>query len=124
MIYSHWTDVPDSAWQFKYFKPYEIASKGNGSVLVNFDALTALDDLRSLLGNSVSLSSAYRDPYHNAKVGGAPLSSHLKGHAFDVKLGGRDKEVIHRIAKQCGFTGFGLKYNTFIHIDMGRRREW
>ena len=83
MIYSHWTDVPDSAWQFKYFKPYEIA-----------------------------------------KVGGAPLSSHLKGHAFDVKLGGRDKEVIHRIAKQCGFTGFGLKYNTFIHIDMGRRREW
>lgn len=124
MIYTHWNEIPETAWQMKYFKPYEIACRGTGAILINDEGLSALDDLRSLLGNSVSLSSAYRSPYHNAKVGGAPLSSHVKGHAFDVRLQGRDKEVIRRLAEKAGFKGFGMHYNTFIHIDMGRRREW
>lgn len=124
MIFAHYNDIPLTAWPFKYFKPYEVACKGTGEILVNSQALTALDLLRSRLGNPISLSSAYRSKYHNAKIGGAPKSSHLLSIAYDIQLKGQDKETIRRVAEECGFRGFGMRYKTFIHCDMGRRRSW
>jgi uncharacterized protein YcbK (DUF882 family) len=126
-LFDHWSDVPDGAWPCIYFRPDEIACKGTGELLLNPGALNALDKFRSLIGGPVSLSSAYRSAYHNAKVGGSLLSVHTaKGgaSAFDVQLLGRDKETIRRVAEQCGFKGFGLRYKTFVHMDMGRRRTW
>tara|TARA_R110000824_G_scaffold36098_1_gene112440 strand:- start:9209 stop:9583 length:375 start_codon:yes stop_codon:yes gene_type:complete len=124
MLFSHYNEIPIANWPFRYFKPHEIACKGTGQIKINEEALSCLDALRSNLGHSIRLSSAYRSPYHNAKVGGAPKSSHLEGYAFDVQLQGRDKEVIRKVAQDCGFKGFGMRYQTFIHIDMGRRRQW
>lgn len=129
MIYEHWNIVPQSAWPYRYFKPNEIACHGTGELGINNDALVALDNFRSLLGSPVSLSSAYRSAYHNAKIGGAPLSSHTTrgsngSTAFDVKLMNYEKETLRDIAERVGFKGFGMNYNTFIHIDMGRRRSW
>ena len=129
MLFEHFNDIPLNNWPYRYFKPHEIACKGTGQLFVNAKALAALDNLRSLLGHSIQLSSAYRSPSHNAKMG-APLSAHslraLQGaaSAFDVRLQGRDKEVIRKVAEQCGFKGFGMNYQTFVHIDMGRRRQW
>lgn len=128
-MFKHWDDMPESAWPCAHFQPVEIACQGTGEIAVNAEALDALDMFRSLIGGPVSVSSAYRSAYHNSRVGGAPLSSHtLRGSngpsAFDIKLQGRDKEVIRRCAEQAGFRGFGMRYQTFVHIDMGRRREW
>ena len=124
MLFEHYNEIPLGGWPYRYFKPNEVGWQGTGKILVNEDALAALDNLRSHLGHSINLSSAYRSPYHNSKIGGAPRSSHLQGHAFDVRLQGRDKEVIRKVAEQVGFKGFGMRYQTFIHIDMGRRRTW
>jgi zinc D-Ala-D-Ala carboxypeptidase len=129
LIYEHFTEMPESVWPSIYFKPVEIACKGTGELEINQEALDALDIFRSLIGGPVSISSAYRSIYHNSVVGGAPLSSHTHrgsngATAFDIKLQGRDKDVIRRCGEQAGFKGFGMKYNTFVHIDMGRRREW
>jgi zinc D-Ala-D-Ala carboxypeptidase len=129
MIYEHWSEIPESIWPCVHFKPVEIACHGTGEIEINADALDALDVFRSLLGGPVSLSSAYRSQYHNAKVGGAVLSSHTTrgsngATAFDIKLQGREKDLIRRCGEQAGFKGFGMKYQTFVHIDMGRRREW
>jgi len=124
MLFEHWDEIPESSWPYLYFKPGEIACKGTGQILINETALNALDILRSRLGHPIGLSSAYRSPYHNSKIGGAPRSSHLEGHAFDVRLQGKDKAVIRKVAEQVGFRGFGMRYQTFIHIDMGRRRSW
>jgi len=124
MLFAHFNDIPLNGWPYRYFKPNEIACRGTGKILINEDALAALDNFRSRIGHSISLSSAYRSPYHNSKIGGAPRSSHLKGHAFDVRIQGQDKEVIRQVAEQCGFKGFGMNYQTFVHIDMGRRRQW
>ena len=124
MLFEHFNDIPVNNWPYRYFKPHEIACKGTGQLFINAEALNALDHLRSLLGHSIQLSSAYRSPYHNSKIGGAPRSSHLSGHAFDVRLQGRDKEIIRKVAQECGFRGFGMRYQTFIHVDMGRRRQW
>ena len=124
MIFKRFNEIPINNWPYRYFQPPEVACKGTGQILINEEALTALDNLRTHIGHSINLSSAYRSPYHNAKVGGAPRSSHLEGHAFDVRLQGRDKETIRKVAEQVGFKGFGMRYQTFIHIDMGRRRQW
>lgn len=124
MRFEHYNDIPLSSWPYRYFSPNEIACKGTGQIRINNDALAALDTLRTHLGRSINLSSAYRSPYHNSKIGGAPRSSHLEGHAFDVRLQGHDKETIRQVAEQVGFKGFGMRYQTFIHIDMGRRRSW
>jgi len=124
MLYDHWSEIPAGEWPSVHFKPPEIACRGTGAVLINVEALDALDYFRSLLGSPVHLSSAFRSPYHNACIGGAPRSSHLKGHAFDIQLRGMDKETVRRCAEQSGFKGFGMRYKTFVHIDMGRRRTW
>ena len=130
MLFDHYNDIPVTTWPYRYFKPHEIACKGTGQLLVNAEALSGLDNLRSLLGHPIRLSSAFRSVYHNSKIGGPPLSGHSvkaqkgAGSAFDIVLEGRDKETIRHVAQQCGFEGFGMRYQTFIHIDMGRRRQW
>ena len=126
MLYEHFNQIPKSLWDLKYFVPAEIACK-TGKILVNLHALRCLDNFRSMLGNPIKLSSAYRSPYHNAKVGGAPLSAHsVRGgaSAFDVVLNGKDKEEIRSVAEKCGFKGFGMRYQTFVHIDIGKKRIW
>ena len=124
MLFEHYDEIPLSSWPYRYFQPPEVACKGTGKILINEMALTALDNLRTHLGHSISLSSAFRSKYHNSKVGGSPKSSHLEGHAFDIRLQGKDKETIRKVAEQVGFKGFGMRYQTFIHIDMGRSRSW
>lgn len=130
MLFEHYNEIPLNGWPYRYFKPHEIACKGTGQLFVNAEALSGLDDLRSLLGHPIRLSSAFRSTYHNSKIGGAPLSAHSikaqKGaaSAFDIVLEGRDKETIRKVAQDVGFKGFGMRYQTFVHIDMGRRRQW
>ena len=115
--------MPVSAWPWPNFTPAEIASKGDGSLLVVYDAMHTLQKLRDVLGRAMIINSAYRDPAHNASVGGSPNSTHKQGIAFDISLRGHDKVRLARLAKQVGFTGFGY-YNTFLHVDTGRQRFW
>jgi len=48
---------------------------------------------------------------------------HLFGLAADIQIVGKDKNLIYRLAKDLGFTGFGF-YRSFLHCDLGRKREW
>ena len=129
MIYQDADDIPRTwkAWPIKYFKPPEIACRGTGEIFVNIDALAKLDYLRSLMNKPLRINSAYRSHYHNARIGGAPFSAHsLRGgaSAFDINLGEHDKSELIRVAKRVGFTGFGVNYKSFLHIDCGRKRSW
>lgn len=123
MFYNHYSDVPLNEWNYKYFKPKEIACKGDGSLLVNGDALARLDILRKLIGKPLYINSAYRSPLHNARVGGSPMSEHKNGTSFDISINNLDKYELEKLAKKVGFTGFGY-YNTFLHVDTGRKRWW
>lgn len=122
-FYKHWSEIPRSIWIWENFTPKEIASKGDGSILIDVEALNKLQALRNSLGKPLIIKSAYRDPGHNTKVGGAKNSNHLKGKAFDVSLHNQDKELLYGAAKACGFSGFG-HYNSFLHLDTGKQREW
>ena len=124
MLYAHYSEVPAEHWPWPNFTPREIASRGDGSLLLVPEAMDALQRARVVLGKAMRINSAYRDPIHNALVGGAPRSKHKEGHAFDVALAGQDKERLVGVLQGVGFRGFGLNYRTFVHVDMGRKREW
>lgn len=122
-FYTHWRDVRPDAWRWPNFKPSEIACKGDGSLLVDPEALDKLQEVRQRLGKPMRLNSAYRSPAHNKAIGGSPNSQHLQGKAFDVALNGITRTELLKAAKAAGFTGFG-QYDTFMHIDTGPARTW
>ena len=123
MLYAHWSDVPPHRWPWQNFSPQELASRGDGSILIDQDAMEKLQWARSTLGRALVVSSAYRDPIHNARVGGAPRSSHKAGHAFDLGLSGHDRHGLLTVCRSAGFSGFGF-YQTFLHVDCGPARQW
>lgn len=123
-FFEHYSNVPTALWRWPNFEPREIASKGNGSILIDFRAMDTLQRARTLAGKPFIIHSAYRDDLYNAMVGGAPRSYHVEGKAFDVGLDGFQKDELVSILREAGFTGFGLHYKTFVHADTGRKREW
>lgn len=122
--FKHYSEVPESFWKWPNFTPKEIASKGDGSIIIHFRSLDCLQFARTLAKKPFHINSGYRDPLYNARVGGGLESMHMKGQAFDISLAGFDKTELHQILLKAGFTGFGLHYKTFIHADTGRPRTW
>ena len=123
--YSHFSQVPTAEWPWKSFSPQEIASKGEGALLVDTHALDRLQALRDRLGKPIILTSAYRSPEHNKRVRGAKNSLHMQGVAFDVRMENHDPHEFEAAARAEGFTGFGYYQKSgFMHIDTGPARSW
>ena len=81
------------------------------------DFLEMLDEARSRAGVPFVISSGFRSDEHNAVVGGAPDSSHLKGCAADiVAYTSRDRFLIVTALLEAGFDRIGLGED-FIHVD-------
>lgn len=125
LIFDHWTRVPSEVWRWPNFSPDEIACRGTAKVGIDPEAMDKLQALRIRLGAPLMLNSAYRSPEHNAAVGGAKASQHLKARAFDVSMANHDPAEFEHAARAVGFTGFGFyRRNNFIHVDIGPAREW
>lgn len=123
-LYKHYSLVSQEVWRWPDFKPSEIACKGTGELMIDFDAMDKLQALRKRLGVPFTPNSAYRSIAHNKKVGGSPNSMHLHGKAFDIPIKkGMTREQIKLAARSEGFTGIG-EYGTFIHVDTGAARYW
>lgn len=68
-------------------------------------------------GMPLVINSGCRCAQHNASVGGSPTSSHLSGHAVDVRaLSDATRFRIITSALLHGFTRIGIA-KTFIHLD-------
>jgi len=124
-LFKHYSEIPDGAWRWRNFPPAEIACRGTGEILVDPDALDALQALRSHLGKPVMVNSAYRSARHNQKVKGAKNSQHLYGRAFDISMSNHDPHVFEAASRAAGFQGFGrYPRQNFMHVDMGPARIW
>lgn len=122
---SHYSQWPREKWPWKDFSPREMASKREGELMLDFDAMDKLQALRDYLGTPLLITSAYRSAAHNKAVGGAKGSYHLQGKAFDVRMENQNPEEFEVAARKVGFTGFGYyAKNGFMHIDTGPKRTW
>ena len=119
----------------KHFKLSNLVSPDSGEIFITdlfWEHMELLEELRCNLGKPLIVNSGQRSAKHNAKVGGAARSMHLR-FATDLNPRGSGKlekrlECLYEAAKDLGFTGIG-RYNSFVHLDrrdlVGRRpAEW
>jgi len=99
----------------KYFKEIEKN--------MDVDFLAKLDEAREFAGIPFIINSAYRSPEHNAKIGGKPNSSHLRGLAVDIKANdSRTRFTVLNALISVGFNRIGIA-DTFIHVDLSKDKS-
>ena len=82
-----------------------------------------LQQVRDLVNVPIKITSAYRCPAHNKKVGGSPQSKHKLGAAADLQAKGITPRKLHAAiedlvkSKRIPEGGLGL-YDTFVHYDI------
>ena len=103
----------------KNFSVSEFACKdGSDEILIDNKLVSFLQKIRDWAGNSVLITSAYRNPVYNSKIGGASNSYHTKGQAADIVVNGKKPIEGARFAQSINVKGIGC-YNDdlFVHID-------
>lgn len=127
---AHWQDIDLKAWLKRWpnFHPSEVCTPDTKAVVIYVPFMDALQRVRTRFGKPMHMTSVYRSPAHNKRVGGVPGSQHVKGKAGDCALQRlSDGPVLERIARDEGMTGIG-RYpgKRFIHMDLrsGGNATW
>jgi Peptidase M15 len=96
-----------------------------GQITANIIKLAReLDDLRVLCGNRpIIITSWYRDPVSNRRVGGVRNSQHLLGWAADIQVRGVDPRDVAAQLRHCWAGGLGDS-DAFTHIDLRHLNGW
>lgn len=90
------------------------------------ELITLLQDIRNAIGRSITITSGYRCPKHNAAVKGAKKSKHVEGIAADIKVAGMSAADVHKFLLENfddRIGGLG-KYPHFTHVDVRRGTKW
>ena len=125
---NRWLDrkKPDQKLSTNFVAAEFFCKCGGCTPFISTEAVATLQRLREAWGKALTLTSAYRCPEYNKKVGGSKKSYHQLGVAFDVpwptKSVERRREFV-KLARDAGFKGFGY-YKTFLHVDIGPARSW
>jgi len=101
------------------FRVREFACQdGSDPIFIDSELVSVLQKIRNHFGKPVTITSAYRTPTHNKKVGGTMYSQHLYGRACDIKVQGIKPADVAKYAETLlDEGGIGI-YNTFTHIDV------
>lgn len=86
-----------------------------------------LDEVRTFLGSKpMRITSGYRDPVSNRRVGGARSSRHMSGDAVDFWVKGMDVVDVFQKLKSFHPKGGLAVGNGFVHLDMrpGSPARW
>ena len=113
-----------SEFQCKCGKPHKF--------MISDELVVNLEKLRSELGcNGVHVSSGFRCPEHDKKVGGKGNGKHTQGLAADVICYAQpglpiSSKVVSCKAQDIGFTGIAniTSAYTSTHLDMREGKKW
>ncbi len=108
----------------KYFTERELGiMEADYTIKQNMFALVdnVLDPLREMIGSPIRVTSGYRTPEHNKKIGGSKNSQHTKGQAVDIQpMKVNTKEVFEILINNFEFDQAILEdngYSQWIHIS-------
>ena len=90
---------------------------------MDINLLMLVDNMRHRSGIPYKITSAYRTPEYNKKIGGVKDSAHLLGKAVDISApDSKTKYSIIEAAVHFGIERIGVASN-FIHIDLQEETE-
>lgn len=85
--------------------------------LINEEAVWQLQELRSLWGFPIYVTSAYRCPRHNEEVGGKINSRHIRGLGFDITVKDlTNLGALEMYARLCFDTVIPYEKHLHVHI--------
>lgn len=105
---------------------------GRHDIKISKNLIEMLEKLYTALNCSkIVVTSGYRCPTHDKRVGGSGTGQHAKGTAADVVCYGADGKIINTkivscVAQDLGFKGIGNVDNTYtvIHLDVRTSGIW
>ncbi len=116
------------------FREHEFACKGhnccNGRADMDAGFMDLLQALRWATQKSITITSGYRCPEHNASVSTTGRTGpHTTGRAVDIGISGIAAIDLIVLARILGFKGFGPKQHgpharRFVHLDTLSERFW
>ena len=110
------------------FRVREFACKdGSDTIIIDTALVEYLQRIRNWAGYPLIISSGYRTPEHNAKIGGSRSSYHTKGRAADIYVEDRKKSIsqIASFAQAIGIKGIELNLDSnYVHIDTRTKKYY
>lgn len=108
----------------EHFNSGEFDCHGRGccsQTVVNENLIVYLEKIREHFDAPITITSPYRCPTHNSRIGGAVGSRHSRGDAADIVVKNVAPREVAKYAESIGILGIGL-YETsadghFVHID-------
>ena len=98
------------------FRLGEIAVRVKGKYqVVQPHAISKLQQLRDSAGHALTINSGFRSPDYNSSVGGATMSRHMYGDAFDIMPGATGRDALMQKCRDLG-AGYVAKYANTGHI--------
>lgn len=85
------------------------------------ELLEKVREVARRFGQPLTITSGFRDPNYNAKVGGAKRSQHMLHNAVDIRGSNFTNEQrlkLVAIASSVGITGIGVYNDKSLHFDM------
>jgi zinc D-Ala-D-Ala carboxypeptidase len=81
---------------------------------------TVLEDVRTLAGKPINISSGFRAPAVNNAVGGASNSAHVQGLAADINVPGMTPAALARLIEGSSirFDQLILEFDRWVHIGL------
>lgn len=109
----NWSDYPN-------FTESEFRCSHCGEVGMQPAFMAKLQDLRTIFGKPMKVTSGYRCPAHPIEQQKAAPGAHTSGCAVDIGVQGTDAYRLLKLAFAMGFTGIGVQQKgggRFIHLD-------
>ena len=118
-FFVHRGSFDKESWDYLVSRP----EKEKKAILDNLTKLAKeLSHIRLRIGRALQITSGFRCPLVNRRVGGEDNSYHMKGMAADIVVPGL---TAYKFRELLGPWRGGLgQYRTFTHLDIGPERSW
>jgi len=98
----------------------------NNDVLMNLRRLALfLEDVRTAVGMPLRISSGYRSPEVNQKVGGKSTSQHCRGVAADLKVKGMTPDQVVKAIIKAGlpYDQVIREFDSWTHVSISNTKD-